>query len=84
MAVIHSSVHELTRKFPKHKDAIKHLAKSDDLFLTLCEDYINCKKALSYWADSKSELANIRSAEYISLLQELENEILQKLDPDTR
>ncbi len=84
MAVISSSVLFLIRRFPNYKDAIEHLAKTDDQFLTLCEDYQKCKEALSYWTDSTLEHAKKISDEYISLLQELENEILHNLEAVAR
>lgn len=80
MAVISSSVLFLIRRFPNHKDAIKHLARTDNQFLTLCDDYQKCKEALSYWTDSTSGQATNIASDYISLLQELENEILHNLE----
>jgi len=76
MPVIPSSIFLVIKKFPEHKGAIQRLFKSDDEFLTLCNDYRMCKEALAYWNISNSEQAPLRVSEYQSLLEELENEIL--------
>ena len=76
MPVIPSSVFLVIKKFPEHKGEIQRLFKSDDEFLTLCDDYRMCKEALAYWNISDSDQAPLRVNEYQLLLKELENEIL--------
>jgi hypothetical protein len=80
MPVIHSSVFLVMKEFPEHKTAIQGLAKSDEKFLTLCDDYRICKEALAYWNSSESDQAHFRVREYQSLLEELEAEILRNLN----
>ena len=76
MPVIPSSVLSVIKRFPEHTAVLQRLFKSDDEFLTLCDDYQMCKEALAYWSNSDSDQAPSRANEYQSLLKELENEIL--------
>lgn len=80
MSVIHSGVFTLLKKFPEHRHVVQRLFRSNDEFLTLCEDYRICKEALDHWTLSKLEQAPLRKREYASLLRELEIEILQSVD----
>ncbi len=80
MPVIHSSVYLVMKEFPEHKATIQNLVKSDEKFLTLCDDYRICKEALAYWNSSESDQAPFRASEYRSLLEELETEILRSLN----
>jgi hypothetical protein len=80
MPVIHSSVFLVMKEFPEHKRAIQRLAKREERFLTLCDDYRICKEALAYWKSSESDQAFLRVCEYQSLLAELETEILRSLN----
>ena len=80
MPVIPSSVLLVIKKFPEHKAVIQRLFRSNDEFLTLCDDYRMCKEALAYWNISASNQAPSRADEYQSLLKELETEILMSLN----
>ena len=51
----------------------------DPEFLALCEDYDACIEALQYYAKSKEPEAETRVNEYRTLVQELEEEIIQFL-----
>jgi len=51
----------------------------DPEFLDLCEDHDACVNALRYWAKSKEPEAEIRVAEYRTLVWELQEEISQAL-----
>lgn len=46
----------------------------------MCEDYLKCVKALDHWNQSEIKVAHLRRTEYTALMQELEEEIYQKLD----
>ena len=64
----------------KDKSHIMDLLMAEDPeFLTLCEDFDACVKALRYWADSKASEAEARANEYRTLVRELEEEIAQAL-----
>ena len=79
LPVIASSVFLVIHKFPQHKGVIQRLYKSNDEFRALCDDYLKCKEALTYWNISNSDQAPLRVNEYQSLLEGLENEILRHL-----
>jgi len=51
----------------------------DPEFHALCEDYDVCIEALRYWSQSKEPEAQTRVNEYLNLVQELEEEIVQFL-----
>ena len=45
----------------------------------MCQDYRKCVKALDHCNQSEGEIAPIHRAEYSAIIQELEEEILQRL-----
>ncbi len=73
------NISALTEKFHGFKADIMRLLKERDSFRILCEDYLQCRKALQYWNQSDAEEAPLRRREYESLLRELEAEILENL-----
>jgi len=70
----------LFERFPKRKETIKALFKNNESFRTLCEDYHRCADTLHYWNQTTDEDALARIREYETLLQELEEEILQNVN----
>ena len=80
MKVIRTGLFSVLKRFPERKDTAKWLFKESESFQTMCEDYQKCVKALDHWNQSEEEIATIRCAEYLTLVQELEKEILQKLN----
>ena len=80
MTVITTSVFNVVKRFPDHKDAVKRLFNESDTFQAVCEDYRKCAVALEHWKHSTSEEAPARREEYATLLQDLEAEILHSLD----
>ena len=83
MAVIHSSLLYVFKRFPSRKDAICRFFRENEEFQTICDDYWRCLEAIKRWDQSQSEEAPARSREYADLLQELEMEILRILDEAT-
>ncbi|MCG6973194.1 MAG: hypothetical protein LJE66_08620 [Desulfobacterales bacterium] len=79
MKIIRPGLFAVLKRFPKHKDNAKQLFRESDKFQTMCEDFESCIKALDHWNRSKEEIAAKRRAEYAAIIQELEEEILQKL-----
>ena len=80
-------IHCAIDRFPEQRDAIEQRLAQDSAFFELCEDYAEASQAWAYWrasvdgaspADSAAEIAE----NYRTLLRELEEEILQALQPD--
>ena len=80
MKVIQAGLFFVLKRFPEHKDNAKRLLKESESFQTMCEDYLKCAKALDHWNQSGMDIAPLRRIEYTDLMQELEEEILQKLN----
>ena len=51
----------------------------DPEFLALCEDFDACVDALRYWIASEAPESQFRINEYCTLIQELQEEIVQAL-----
>ncbi len=66
-------------RFKDKSHIIDLLMAEDPEFLTLCEDFDACVKALQYWAESKAPEAEVRVHEYRTIIEELEEEITQAL-----
>ena len=80
MKVIQAGLFFVLKRFPKHKDNAKRLLKESESFQTICEDYLKCVRALDHWNQSGVDIAPSRRSEYSALIQELEEEILEKLN----
>jgi hypothetical protein len=80
MSIIEPGLFRVFERFPDRKDTAKALFRKSDSFQSLCEDYRQCAKALQYWSHSSADCALVRRREYAVLLQELEQELLQRLD----
>ena len=80
MKVIRTAVFYVLKRFPEHKDDAKRLFRENESFQTMCEDYLKCVKALDHWNRSETDIAPLRRTEYTTLMQELEEEILQELN----
>ena len=66
-------------RFPDKIRAIKSLLAEDPEFLDLCEDYHDCIHALRHWTFSNGPESESRFHEYLTLVRELEMEIMQVL-----
>ena len=79
MAVIHSGLFLILKRFPDHKDDLLEMYRSSASFQSVCANYQECLEALRYWAESEDEIAPERHREYQALLHELEEDIRQSL-----
>ena len=79
MAVIHSGLFLIMKRFPDRKDALLQMHRTSESFRSICENYQECLEALRYWAESEHETAVDRHREYASLLHELEEDVRQNL-----
>ena len=69
--------HCILKRFPENIHTLTLLMAEDPEFLAVCEDYDACVEALRYWARSNEPEAATRINEYSTLVQELEEEIIQ-------
>jgi len=69
----------IRERFPDKTQTIDLLVAKDPEFLTLCEDFDACVDALCYWAKSQAPDAENRVNEYLTLVRELQEEIIQAL-----
>jgi hypothetical protein len=72
----------IMERFPEEKQALRRLFQESLSFQSLCEDYQECLAELQNWQQSTSEEAPAWCDEYAHLLQELEREVWQYLEPD--
>jgi hypothetical protein len=69
-------------RFPDQKAVVLRLLQESDPFRTLCRDYQQCANALAYWKRTTAEEAPLRRKEYHELLEELEQEIVERLQEE--
>ena len=81
MRVIHPGLFLVMKHFPNRKSDLRQMYRSSESFRALCQNYQKCAKAMNYWEKSKKEEAPDRLREYTALLQELELEIMDNLEP---
>jgi hypothetical protein len=77
---MHLALQATIAHFPDRGRAIQELAKTDDGFLSLCEDLAEAEAALAQWEHSSSPVKEARCAEYRDLVQDLAVEIEAELD----
>jgi hypothetical protein len=68
--------------FPEAVARIRELFLQSPDFQSLCEDYRECLANWRHWRQAASEKAPGYCKIYADLLQELEQEIRQSLEPD--
>jgi len=76
---MNNEMYHIRKRFPEKSEIITLLVAEDPEFRAICEDYDDCVHACRYWAQSKEPEAEIRVNEYRTLIQELENEIVEAL-----
>ena len=67
-------------RFPDRGHAIEELARTDEDFQSLCEDFAAAQAALVHWERSSSPVREARCAEYRELVRDLAAEIEATLD----
>ena len=80
MNKINANLSAVINRFPDREDNLKWLFLKSKDFQGICEDYHKCKDALLHLARSDKANASALLKEYALLLNELEAEIIEKLD----
>jgi hypothetical protein len=70
------------KNFPEAVPRIRELFLQSPDFQSLCEDYRECLANWRHWQQAASEQAPDYQKVYAELLQELEQDIRQSLEPD--
>ena len=77
---MHPSVKAAIAYFPDRGHAIAELARTDEDFLSLCEDLAASEEALAIWERSHSSARAARCSEYRELIRDLTAELAAELD----
>jgi hypothetical protein len=67
-------------RFPDRGRAIEALARRNEGFRSLCEDFAAAQAALAHWQGSSATVREARCAEYRELVRDLAVEIEAELD----
>ena len=80
---MHHAVQAAIACFPDRGHAIEEVARTEDSFRSLCEDFAEAQAALERWERSPSSVREARCAEYRELVRDLAVEIEAELDRNT-
>jgi hypothetical protein len=80
MKKIHADLFAVISRFPDREKTLKQLFLKNTDFQGICKDYRKCQDALIFLARSDKENTSAACKEYALLLNELEAEIMEKLD----
>ena len=69
----------LMLRWPAFRGVLASCAEADDEFASLCEIYAEAQDALEAWRKSGHVSAPARATEYMEMVSEIENDILDKL-----
>jgi hypothetical protein len=83
MASKKSPVEEVIERFPEQGMLIENLYTSSDSFRCLCQDFADCLNVIKRLDKSSEMIRCGYKKEYETLLQELEEELVRILSPET-
>ena len=78
-----ASTYFTQKKFASKREQVIRLMDTDEDFLSLCQDYHTCVKALQYWSKNSQDNAAQRADEYSALVKEIEKDIKRCIISDT-
>ena len=81
-ALQNAALASVLENFPEAAARIRELFLQNPYFRSLCEDYRECLANWRHWRQADSEQAPDYCKIYAELLQELEQEIRQSLEPN--
>ena len=81
-ALQNAALASVLENFPEAAARIRELFLENPYFRSLCEDYRECLANWRHWRQADSEQAPDYCKIYAELLQELEQEIRQSLEPN--
>jgi hypothetical protein len=67
-------------RFPEYRDSLEHLYIKSESFRSLCEDVRDCLASIETWTRSTAEEAPAYREEFATLLQELDEELLEDVN----
>ena len=76
---MNESPRHIRERYPDQNHTIDRFMTEDTGFSALCEDFDACVDALRYWIKSEAPESQIRVNEYCTLIQELQEEIVQAM-----
>jgi hypothetical protein len=74
---------DVIKRFPEHELAIERLVRTSESFRSMCDDYAAGVAALRRWERASDPERLVRIAELRDVLAELEEEMLEILEPET-
>jgi hypothetical protein len=77
---MHHAVQAAIARFPDRGHAIVELARTNDSFLSLCEDLAEAEAVLARWERSSSSVKDASCTEYRELVMDLAVELATELD----
>jgi len=77
---MNDKMYHICKRFPEKRETIALLILEDPEFRAMCEDYEDCFQACRYWGLSEEPEAETRVQEYRTIIEELENEIVEALN----
>jgi DNA-binding NarL/FixJ family response regulator len=78
-----SGLVSVVERFPEKRKSLERLFERDKSFRSLCEEYVDCRKAYRFWQGSSLPEAPDLRNDFSSLQRELEEEILEYLGKET-
>ena len=80
----HDGLAAVNKYFPAFRELLESLFRENELFRSLCEDFLVCVQAVDYWCHSAQnrEDASTYCEEYRALLEDLKTEIEDMLGGD--
>lgn len=79
--IIPPPLNHAMKQLPKHKKILEKQYRQNETFRSLCEDFLDCKRAVEFWCHSSADnkQAHKICLDYKALFAELKDEIARWL-----